>query len=188
MARGVRDRMVQSAIVLLAKRGYQATSFSEVLTESGAPRGSIYHHFPEGKDQLIAAAIEVAGARAVALLDGLEGTGPAGIVDGFMAMWRAVLEVSRFSAGCSVLAVTVSADSPDLLGRAGEIFRAWQARLAELFTAAGMPPVEAGSFATLLIAASEGAVVLARAEQSFAPFDAVHASLRSSVAGHDLNH
>jgi TetR/AcrR family transcriptional regulator, lmrAB and yxaGH operons repressor len=64
MARGVRDRMVQSAIVLLAKRGYQATSFSEVLTESEAPRGSIYHHFPEGKDQLIAAAIEVAGARA----------------------------------------------------------------------------------------------------------------------------
>ena len=188
MARGVRDRMVQSAIVLLAKRGYQATSFSEVLAESGAPRGSVYHHFPEGKDQLIAAAIEVAGARAVALLDGLDGAGAVGIVDGFMAMWRAVLEVSRFSAGCSVLAVTVSADSPDLLGRAGEIFRAWQARLAELFAGAGMPPAEAGSFATLLIAASEGAVVLARAEQSFAPFDAVHAGLRRSVAGHGPNH
>jgi len=52
MAAGVRDRMVQSAIILLAKRGYQATSFSEVLAGSQPPRGSIYHHFPEGKDQL----------------------------------------------------------------------------------------------------------------------------------------
>jgi TetR/AcrR family transcriptional repressor of lmrAB and yxaGH operons len=173
MAAGVRDRMVQSAIILLAKRGYQATSFSEVLAESQAPRGSIYHHFPEGKDQLIAAAIEVAGARAVELLDGLDGASAPEIVDGFLAMWRVVLERSRFTAGCSVLAVTVSADSPELLNRAGAIFRAWQARLAELFVAAGLPAADAASFATLLIAASEGAVVLCRAERSFAPLDAV---------------
>jgi AcrR family transcriptional regulator len=174
--------MVASAILLLAKRGYQATSFSEVLAESQAPRGSIYHHFPEGKDQLIAAAIDVAGAKAVALLDGLDSESAADIVDGFMAMWRAVLQHSKFTAGCSVLAVTVSADSPELLARAGEVFRAWQSRLAELFAAAGV----AGSdgFATTLIAAAEGAVVLSRAERSFAPFDAVHAQLRSVVAGH----
>jgi len=188
MARGVRDRMVQSAIALLAKRGYQATSFSEVLAESAAPRGSIYHHFPEGKDQLIAAAIEVSGARAVALLDGLDGLGATEIVDGFMAMWRAVLQLSTFSAGCSVLAVTVSADSPGLLEQAADIFRRWQARLAELLVGSGMPAADAASFATLLIAASEGAVVLARAEQSFAPFDAVHARLRDGVAGHGPNH
>jgi TetR/AcrR family transcriptional repressor of lmrAB and yxaGH operons len=181
MARGVRDRMVASAIVLLAKHGYQGTSFSEVLTVSQAPRGSIYHHFPEGKDQLIAAAIEVAGAKAVALLDGLESENAADIVDGFMAMWRAVLEVSEFSAGCSVLAVTVSADSPELLDHAGAIFRAWRARLAELFVAAGLPAADAASFATLLIAASEGAVVLCRAERDFAPLDAVQGWLRSTV-------
>jgi TetR/AcrR family transcriptional repressor of lmrAB and yxaGH operons len=188
MARGVRDRMVQSAIVLLAKRGYQATSFSEVLAGSTAPRGSIYHHFPEGKDQLIAAAIDVAGARAVALLDALDGADAVEIVDGFMAMWRAVLEHSGFSAGCSVLAVTVSADSPDLLTRAGAVFRAWRDRLAELLVAAGFEVADAAEFATALIAAGEGAVVLSRAEQSFAPFDAVHAHLRRSVAGHVPDH
>ena len=68
MARSVRDQMVDSAVILLAKHGLDGTSFTEVLTASGAPRGSIYHHFPGGKDELIAAAIEVAGARAVALL------------------------------------------------------------------------------------------------------------------------
>jgi AcrR family transcriptional regulator len=180
MAAGVRDRMVRSAIILLARRGYQATSFSEVLAESQAPRGSIYHHFPDGKDQLIAAAIEVAGAGAVELLDSLDGAGAAEIVDGFLAMWRVVLERSRFTEGCSVLAVTVSADSPELLNRAGTIFRGWQSRLAELFVAAGRPAVDAASFATLLIAAGEGAVVLCRAERSFAPLDAVQGRLRGA--------
>jgi TetR/AcrR family transcriptional repressor of lmrAB and yxaGH operons len=180
MAGDVRERMVAAAIILLAKRGYQATSFSEVLAESQAPRGSIYHHFPEGKDQLIAAAVDVAGARAVGLLDGLDGASAVEIVDGFMAMWRAVLEHSKFTAGCSVLAVTISADSPDLLGRAGAVFRAWRARLTELLAGAGVP--RPAAFATTLIAASEGAVVLSRAEQSFVPFDEVHDQLRA-IAG-----
>jgi TetR/AcrR family transcriptional repressor of lmrAB and yxaGH operons len=61
MARDVRDRMIDGAIRLLAQRGLQATSFSEVLELTGAPRGSVYHHFPEGKDQLVSAANAVAG-------------------------------------------------------------------------------------------------------------------------------
>jgi TetR/AcrR family transcriptional repressor of lmrAB and yxaGH operons len=188
MARSVRDQMVDSAVILLAKHGLDGTSFTEVLTASGAPRGSIYHHFPGGKDELIAAAIEVAGARAVALLSSFEGRGPVEIVDGFFAMWRAVLERSQFSAGCSVLAVTVagssgsSGDSDVLLRAAGQVFRGWQATLASILTAGGVPGAAAGSFALLLIAASEGAVALSRAEQSYAPFDAVHQELRGQAA------
>jgi AcrR family transcriptional regulator len=188
MARSVRDQMVDSAVILLARHGLDGTSFTEVLTASGAPRGSIYHHFPGGKDELIAAAIEVAGARAVALLSSFEGRGPVEIVDGFFAMWRAVLERSQFSAGCSVLAVTVagssgsSGDSDVLLRAAGQVFRGWQATLASILAAGGVPAAAAGSFALLLIAASEGAVALSRAEQSYAPFDAVHQELRGQAA------
>jgi AcrR family transcriptional regulator len=174
--------MVESAVVLLAQRGFQGASFTEVLAHSKAPRGSIYHHFPDGKEQLIGAAIEYAGARAVLLLDALTGRGAAEIVDAFMAMWRAVLERSGFTAGCSVLAVTVSADSRELLARAGEVFRAWQARLAELFRAAGLAEADADGLATTLIAASEGAVVLARARQDLAPLEAVHRQLRVLAA------
>jgi AcrR family transcriptional regulator len=54
MAKSVRERMVASAMLLLAERGYQGASFTEVLTAARAPRGSIYHHFPDGKDELIA--------------------------------------------------------------------------------------------------------------------------------------
>lgn len=133
MAQSARERMVASAVVLLAKRGFQGASFAEVLADSGAPRGSIYHHFPDGKEQLIAAAVDHAGAQAVQILDALDGHSAVEVVDGFMAVWRSILERSGFTAGCSVLAVTVSADSRELLNRAGEAFRSWQARLAELF-------------------------------------------------------
>jgi len=178
MAKSVRERMVASAMLLLAERGYQGASFTEVLTVARAPRGSIYHHFPDGKDELIAAAIDYAGARAAPILDPLSGRSAVEIVDGFMAMWRSILERSGFQAGCSVLAVTVSAGSPELLERARDIFRAWQARLAELLRTAGLADDDADAFATLLIAASEGAVVLARAEQQLAPLEAVHRQLR----------
>ena len=96
MDQSVRERMVESAVVLLAKHGFQGASFSEVLARSGTPRGSIYHHFPDGKEQLIAAAVDHAGARAVQLLDTLDGRGAVEIVDGFMAMWRSVLAALRF--------------------------------------------------------------------------------------------
>ncbi|HEY3982097.1 MAG TPA: TetR/AcrR family transcriptional regulator [Streptosporangiaceae bacterium] len=178
MTRSARERMVDSAVVLLAQRGFQGASFTEVLAHSKAPRGSIYHHFPAGKEQLIAAAVDYAGARAVVLLDALDGLSAAEMVDAFMAMWRAVLERSGFTAGCSVLAVTVSADSAELLARAGEVFRAWQARLAALFADAGLAGDDADGLATLMIAASEGAVVLARAQQALAPLETVHRQLR----------
>jgi TetR/AcrR family transcriptional repressor of lmrAB and yxaGH operons len=182
MTRSARERMVESAVVLLAKRGFQGASFTEVLAHSKAPRGSIYHHFPDGKEQLIAAAIDYAGARAVLLLDALSGRRPVEVVDAFMAMWRAVLERSGFTAGCSVLAVTVSADSGVLLERAGEVFRSWQARLAELLRAGGLAAEDADGLATMMIAASEGAVVLARAQRSLAPLDTVHRQLRVLAA------
>jgi AcrR family transcriptional regulator len=182
MTRSVHERMVTSAMLLLAERGYQGASFTEVLAVADAPRGSIYHHFPDGKDQLIAAAIDHAGSRAAPILDPLSGRSAVEIVDGFMAMWRSILERSGFRAGCSVLAVTVSAGSPELLERARNIFRSWQRRLAELFRTAGLAEDDADGFATLLIAASEGAVVLARAEQALAPLEAVHQQLRTLAA------
>ncbi len=173
MAAGVRENMIDTAVVLLAKSGYQATSFSTVVEASGAPRGSIYHHFPGGKDQLIAAAVQVAGDRAIALLDSLEGRGPVDIAQGFLQMWRSLLVATGTRVGCSVLAVTVSAPAGELRDAAGSAFASWRARIAELLTAGGADGVAADRFAALLIAGSEGAVVMARASGGLEPFDAV---------------
>ena len=177
MASDTRRRMIESAVTLLAMRGLQGTAFSDVLERSGAPRGSIYHHFPKGKDQLVDAAIDLAGERTLHVLDAVAGASPKAITTYFLDLWREVLVRSNFRAGCSVLAVTVATDSPELLEHAASVFRAWQTRLAELYVAAGLDPATASSFATTLIAASEGAVVLSRAQQSLEPFDQVAAGL-----------
>jgi TetR/AcrR family transcriptional repressor of lmrAB and yxaGH operons len=177
------DRMIASAVKLLAMHGFQATTFSSVLKDSGAPRGSIYYHFPEGKDQLIAAAIDLAGDRALEFTESLLGLSATGIVDAFAGLWRAVLVRSEFSAGCAVLAVTVSADAPELAERAAGIFRSWRERLGQALAAAGIEPARARALALTIIAACEGAVVACRAERSLEPLDVVAAHLHELVAG-----
>ena len=182
MAGDVRRRMTGGALRLLATGGFQATSFSNVLELTGAPRGSIYHHFPGGKDELVIAALDLAEANASAALTAAGGTTPAEVADAFLEMWRHLLVQTECGAGCSVLGVTVSADSPDVLERAAEIFREWRASLTQRLTDAGLEPSTAGPFAALLIAGAEGAVVLSRAEKSIEPFETVATQLRAHLA------
>ena len=163
MAGEMRERMVEGAMGLLAQRGLHATSFSEVLAATGAPRGSLYHHFPGGKDELMAAAVDRAGA---VLVD-----------ERFLAIWRFVLTQSQCESGCAVLAVTVATDSAELLSHATTVFRAWRERLAQLLRRSGLPAAAAKRFATVMIASVEGAVVLSRAERSLEPFEIVATQL-----------
>jgi TetR/AcrR family transcriptional repressor of lmrAB and yxaGH operons len=174
---GTRDKMVAGAASLLAQRGLQATSFSEVLEFTGAPRGSIYHHFPGGKEQLIKAALDLVTAQMARFFSPREGAPPEEVTDLFLRIWRSVLLRSQFKAGCAVVAVTVAADSPELLEYAAAIFRAWRGRLARLLVAGGLAQGDAARFAATLIAASEGAVVLSRGEQSLEPFEMVASQL-----------
>jgi len=181
MAADVRNKMVMGAVQLLAQRGLQSTSFSEVLALSGAPRGSVYHHFPEGKDQLVGAAVDLAGEFLVGALEQKAGAPAEAVTDHFLAIWRTVLTRSDNSAGCAVLAVTVAADSPELLAHATAVFRSWRARLSALLQQGGLSPALARQFATTLIASAEGAVVLSRAEQDIEPFDTVAKQLRDQI-------
>ena len=173
--------MVVGAAQLLAQRGLQDTSFSQVLERTGAPRGSIYHHFPNGKDELVAEAIDLAGAHAIRLVETAEGSSAAEITGNFIGMWRQVLTRSDLQAGCSVLAVTVATDSADLLAHAAAVFRTWRLRIGELLELGGLGQEDARRFAATLIAAMEGAVVLSRAEQTMEPFELVAGQLLADV-------
>lgn len=173
MAGDVKQRMIERTAVLLAKKGLQGTSFSDVLDASGAPRGSLYHHFPGGKDELVLAALRAASDQALAALNAARGKSAIGVARTFVALWRAVLTKSSFGAGCAVVAVTVAADTPQLLASAADVFRGWRSLLAELLAEGGVAKKDSLVLAASLIAACEGAVVLARAEKSFEPFDLV---------------
>jgi TetR/AcrR family transcriptional regulator, lmrAB and yxaGH operons repressor len=181
MAGKVRAQMVEGAVQILARKGLQAASFSEVIGLTGAPRGSLYHHFPEGKNELIGAAVDLAGARALELLRQKAGAGAVEITEYFLHIWRVILSRSKLQAGCAVLAVTVAADSPELLNHAASAFRSWRVLIAELLEQGGLSGRRAARFAATLVAASEGAVVLARAEQSMEPFELVSEELLAQV-------
>lgn len=173
MAGEVRAKMVDGAVRLLATRGLDGTSFSEVLELTDAPRGSIYHHFPDGKEQLIGSAVDLAGERAIALLDTWAGQDAETVTRNFLGIWREILSRSGFTAGCAVVAVTVATDSADLLEHAASAFRTWREKLTVLFGGSE----RARRFAATLVAASEGAVVICRAEQSMDAFDLVSEQL-----------
>ncbi|HEX4353909.1 MAG TPA: helix-turn-helix domain-containing protein, partial [Polyangiales bacterium] len=86
-----RERMVLAAAALLSERGVAGTSFAEVIEKSGAPRGSIYHHFPEGKDALTAEAIALVGQHVLARIRRRDEATPKQVVEGFVVAWREVL-------------------------------------------------------------------------------------------------
>jgi AcrR family transcriptional regulator len=167
--------MVRSAASLIRSRGVSATSFSDVLAESGAPRGSIYHHFPDGKRQLAEDAIGWTSERVLAHLRAGTATTAPGVLARFIDMWRQVVRASRGSAGCVVAGVAIDtvADDTGLMDVVRATFRSWVALLAEQLEAVGVPPYRATSIAMATLAGMEGALILCRAEGDGRPLDAV---------------
>ena len=185
-----RRQMIASAVVLLREQGLTATSFTDVLEHSGAPRGSIYHHFPQGKDQLVEEAVRTAGDVVAGVLGRAARTDdPLVALRTFIAAWRDGLEASRFRAGCPVVAVAVEAHAgrPALTEAAAAAFAAWHDALLELLRRSGIPPARARRLAHMTVASVEGAVVLCRAHRDTQPLDDVEkelvALLRSAQQG-----
>src|ERR1700691_5628695 len=108
MRRGeVRARMVEGAVKSLASKGVEGTSFAQVLAVADAPRGSVYHHFPGGKPEMLHSALELMGQRTRDLMEGTRGQPAREVVARFLNLWRMLLDGSNFGAGCAVIAVAV---------------------------------------------------------------------------------
>jgi TetR/AcrR family transcriptional regulator, lmrAB and yxaGH operons repressor len=183
MAADARERMVESAAVLFRERGVHGTSFSDVLEHSGAPRGSIYHHFPGGKAQLAEEATRYAGEfTAAGLAAALADDDPVAAVRAFAAFWRKLLRSTDFASGCPVVSATLEGErSAAARDAAGDAFRRWEDLLASALAHRGAPRERARSVATLTVAAIEGAIVLARAQRSLAPLERVTNELEALV-------
>jgi TetR/AcrR family transcriptional repressor of lmrAB and yxaGH operons len=180
--------MIISAALLMRERGVQATAFSEVIQRSGAPRGSIYHHFPGGKAELVEAATRYAGDfTAAGLIAALDHDDPVQAVHVFARSWTKILRESDFGAGCPVVAATLEGDrSPAARAAAGAAFAGWESLIARALTPY-VAPARARSIATLFITAIEGAVIVARAQRCTEPVERVAAELeqilRQAIAG-----
>jgi AcrR family transcriptional regulator len=170
-----RASMVRSAASLIRSRGVSATSFSDVLADSGAPRGSIYHHFPDGKRQLAEDAISWTSERVLAHLRAGNSKSPFDVMERFIAMWRQVVVTSGATAGCVVAGVAIDTgpDETGVMDVVRATFRSWEAALAEQLETVGVPSQRAKPIAIATVAGMEGALILCRAEGNVKPLDAV---------------
>src|SRR4029077_6847073 len=110
---------------------------------TGAPRGSLYHHFPGGKDELVIEAVRHVGAGLLAAMANDAAVAPPEqAVRSFTGLWRQVLVGSDLSCGCAIAAVTVEmgGEAPELLAAVREVFRSWQEALADLLRRGGLTP------------------------------------------------
>lgn len=187
MCSSTRDRMVDAAIVALRRHGVSGTSFTEVLADSGAARGAIYHHFPGGKRQLVAEAAARNGEQVREHLAELAGVTPARVVESFLEAVGPVVAQSADGSGCAVAAVTVdpAPEAPELRAVAAAAFEGWVDALTHALIDAGLERPDAEDLAEHLITLLEGAHVLCRASGDTQPFDAAARSMTTLVASFD---
>ena len=177
MANDNRTRILETTALLLRQRGYHGTSLNDILSASGAPRGSLYFHFPGGKDQLV---IEVT-RDSVADVTKRLGEALAAESDPAVAVhhiYQAVgrmLEDNQFSLGCPIAPVVLDSptDVPELAELCRSAFVQWIGLLQQAFVRAGVPERRAHALALLVESSLEGLMVIARATRDRAPLQAV---------------
>jgi TetR/AcrR family transcriptional regulator, lmrAB and yxaGH operons repressor len=164
--------MLISAAEVMRERGAAGVTIDEVLARSGAPRGSVYYHFPEGRNQILTEALQYAGEALTEVIDNAAAAkGGMYLVRQFVKFWKDLLVESDFTAGCPVVAAAIgsAADEPQLTTVAGSIFRRWRDALTRAFVSDGFDEPCAASLAITCIASLEGAVVLSRSTRSVDP-------------------
>lgn len=173
-----RAHAITTAERLFRTQGYTATGLTQILTESGAPKGSFYFHFPRGKAQLAEETIDQYVARRIAVLTEIS-AGTKGSAKNFVqkifAAFAAEMVASDFQYGCLMqnLANELPALDPELTQRVARGFVDSTEVIARHFRGCGYSRSRAASTAAALVAALEGARTVARLERTPAIFKAL---------------
>lgn len=170
-----RDEIIATTCDLLETQGYHATGLNRIVQESGAPKGSLYHYFPEGKEALAAEAVARSSAGIAANIERALAAGeyagdPAAAVTAFIRALAGHVSASGYRQGGPITAVALEAASTSERLRLAcrDAYRAWQALIAATLRG-HYGEARAQRLAALIIAAIEGGIILARVEQSERP-------------------
>jgi AcrR family transcriptional regulator len=184
-----RDRMVRSAAQLIRRKGVSGTGMREIVTEADAPRGSLQHYFPGGKEEIVSDALLWAGDMTAQLvrrnLRELESRTPSALLAAIVDGWRRDLTREKFSVGCPLVAATAdtAASSALLRDALRRAFDRWLEPLSESLIDLGVPVERSDNLALVIIAALEGAIILARVRRDVTPFDALVSELGPMLDG-----
>jgi TetR/AcrR family transcriptional repressor of lmrAB and yxaGH operons len=160
-----RDRLIRSAATIFRDKGYHGTGLAEILADAGVPKGSLYHHFPNGKSDLAIAAADLVSSVTLSIIDDSFHSAES-YQDGaatFCFKLAKLFEISDWK-GCPVNAVLFdSSDNAAFRDRAEITFQSWIDRIAQHAERFGMAPETAAPSAEALLICIEGGWILARA-------------------------
>ena len=182
-SRGPRERIVYETAQHLRRAGVGGTGLRQVVADAGAPRGSLQHYFPGGKDQLVGEALGWAGTWAAARVEEhvarMRRPTPARLFAAIVEDWAADLESRDYERGCPVAAAVVDCADTNATVReaATSALQTWQRPITAALVAMGRGPRRAQALSTLMLCALEGAIVLARAKHDTAPLRLVSREL-----------
>jgi TetR/AcrR family transcriptional regulator, lmrAB and yxaGH operons repressor len=164
-----KELFITATSTLLRRQGYHGTSLKDIATQAGAPIGSLYFLFPDGKDQLVLAALHASGDGVAAILDGVLSVeaSPDMVVRRYLTLIEAVLVGSDYIDGCpiSTVALEVAPHHAELSAAIAGIFDTWLAVLERHLRRVGLTKTKARTLATLSLTAVEGALIVARVQQ-----------------------
>lgn len=181
-----RDQIIAATCDLMEAQGFHATGMSEIIQASGAPRGSLYYYFPDGKEGLAAEAIARTGEATAERIRAnlVEGDYIARSVARFAEQIAAAVEASGFRAGGPLTAVAIeTATTSERLNQAcREAYGRLTGAFAERLVAAGYPPARAAELAEFITAAIEGGIILSRTFHSGDPLRRIGRQLGAALA------
>jgi TetR/AcrR family transcriptional repressor of lmrAB and yxaGH operons len=178
-----KKKLVDATGVLLRRQGFHGTGLSDIVAESGAPRGSLYFYFPGGKDELACAALDAAGAEWRTRIEAVVAAAPdldhalAAVIE----LLAADLVASKFQHGCPVAAVALESISEPVRKTIVRHYAEWEHLIAGHLVSLGMHEAPARQLATVALSAIEGAMLLARVQRSTAPLVTTGAALRAMI-------
>jgi len=168
-----RDQIIEKTCELLELQGYHGTGLNQIIKESNSPKGSLYYHFPGGKEELATEAVNRVGEIVLRRIrDNLaELDDPAEAIRAFIQNIAVNVERSGYRAGgpITTIAMETAASSSVLRETCHRIYEDWQAAFADKLLSGNIPPERARTMATLIIASIEGGVILCRTSRSPQP-------------------
>jgi TetR/AcrR family transcriptional repressor of lmrAB and yxaGH operons len=168
-----KENLVRTAMRLFRRQGYASTGLQQIVAESGAPKGSLYHYFPSGKEALGEAAIALAGGMIREMLSDLAArhAEPKAFLRAYCKVMAGWMEQSGFRSGCPVATTLLenAPQSPAITAAGERAIDAWIEVVAGVLSNGGMERREARSRAQLILAAMEGALILSRIRQTTRP-------------------
>ena len=186
-----REDMLATAVELFRARGYAGVGVAELLEKSGAPRGSLYFHFPGGKEQVGAEAVARVGAEVAQRFRDLRlsGVDLATFIERVFKTTAREAKERNYEASCPMAAVAAcySSENPKLQAAVRDAFVSWEHEICLAARAEGLSEPYADAFASAFLTAMEGAFVVSKAQQSSAPHINASRAMQALAAALKLN-